>query len=452
MDILFLPMRLTTLFLYVFLLCFLSYHYSRRVTYCIAAVSYLLGGFFEWQICHDIRVAPDLHAILILLAEGAVVCAVTYLLNEHRDTRAFLVFASACTYSLAAFLVGSIIYVFTDSSLAALFAQLAFSILILLLFNKENRDRPLSGLLRNARGRLWLCLVPVVVFVSLFCAAFWPGSIFHNPVCIPITIMLILLMFIYYALVIALLRIQEDEGWMTRNNELLETYTADLRKQMARMAEMQEQTAIVRHDRRHNVQLLEYYLDHGETDKIREMIASTNEKLKSSADRQFCGNPTMNWILNCAEKKAETSGIRFSCEAAVAELPSALEFELGTVVQNLLENAFYAASQLPAGSDRHVAFYAHPVKDQIFVEINNSYTGKLTFSSQNGLPISTKGEGHGYGLRSVLAFAGRYGASFDCSAENGTFRVRLLLPLNEEDRQENAENRQENSEKQAGEQ
>jgi hypothetical protein len=69
------------------------------------------------------------------------------------------------------------------------------------------------------------------------------------------------------------------------------------------------------------------------------------------------------------------------------------------------------------------------VKGQLFFEASNSYTGTLNFAPDTGLPVSEKGKGHGYGLRSVLAFSKKHGASFDCQTDGEVYHVRLLIPV-----------------------
>ena len=69
------------------------------------------------------------------------------------------------------------------------------------------------------------------------------------------------------------------------------------------------------------------------------------------------------------------------------------------------------------------------VKEQLVLEIQNTFDGKCKFSHITGLPLSRKGEDHGYGLRSVKAYAGKNHAIFQYSVENGMFCVRLLAKM-----------------------
>ena len=59
--------------------------------------------------------------------------------------------------------------------------------------------------------------------------------------------------------------------------------------------------------------------------------------------------------------------------------------------------------------------------------MRNTYAGEIVVSPQTGLPQTTKGAGHGFGLQSVRALCERYKAVFHYATEDGhVFRVTLL--------------------------
>jgi sensor histidine kinase regulating citrate/malate metabolism len=244
--------------------------------------------------------------------------------------------------------------------------------------------------------------------------------------------MLLVVMILSYRLVMELLRSQERDNWLKANNEILNAYAHGLKQQIERTAKAQETLSILRHDIRHRANLVQYYLSEGNLDAVSEMFAQVNEKLDETIERRYCADAALNWVLSSSAQKAADRQIRFECSADIPPLNETMELEFGTVVLNLLENALSAAAELPAAEQRFVEFSVHPVKGQAFLRMENSYCGTLAFSPVTNLPLSGKGEGHGYGLRSVLAFARMHQATFSCTAEGGVFHTRLLIPLPKE--------------------
>lgn len=426
MSGLFWPLRLTSAFLLLFLWIFLPHRYRKLPSLGIALASYLLTGVLEAAVSGHVARSIDLYGTAALLIEVLVVLATAMLLGEHRDSRSLFVGLSACTYALAAFIAGSLVYYHTGCPLTAILAQTLFSGIVLAVLCMHNRRTPLTDLLADPTGRARLCLVPLVCLLSIFIASVWPGNLFVIPVCRIISVLMLVLMFVYYHLVIMLLRIQANRGWLQANNEIMNAYAQGLKQQIERTAKDQEKLSVLRHDSRHRASLIRYYLDEGNTDAIREMCDQVSACLNETVEGRYCADTALNWVLGSFAPRAEEKKIRFECAAEIPPLPEALELEFGTVMLNLLENAFNAAAAVDEGG-RFVCCTVRPVKGQVFLTIDNSYRGALRFSPVTKLPLSDKGEGHGYGLRSVLAFAQRHQATFSCTAEGNVFHTRLLL-------------------------
>ena len=58
--------------------------------------------------------------------------------------------------------------------------------------------------------------------------------------------------------------------------------------------------------------------------------------------------------------------------------------------------------------------------------MKNEYDKEIILDSVTGFPKSTKGENHGLGMQSVLAFAEKIGGETGCYFEAGIFNVMLF--------------------------
>ena len=86
---------------------------------------------------------------------------------------------------------------------------------------------------------------------------------------------------------------------------------------------------------------------------------------------------------------------------------------------------------MDSSDERKISVVCSPVGSQLFIEITNTYTGKILFNPETGYP-ETRAEDHGFGTQSISAFARRYGGLLKYKAENGLFSMRLILPLYED--------------------
>jgi len=426
---LFVPLRVASAFLLGFLWLFLPHRYGRAASAAIVLVSYGLTGFLEAFICRHITQSIDARGMAVLAAEMLITLCTAMLLGEHRDSRSLFVGLSACTCALSSIILGSLIYWWVGNPALALTGQAGFNACTVAVFYSHNKQTPLTELLADRKGRARLCFIPLTCFFAIFASSIWPGNIFTDPACRPISAMLLVLLFLSYRLVMELLRAQERDNWLRANNEILNAYAHGLKQQIERTAKEQEALAVIRHDIRHRANLVQYYLSEGNTEAVREMVARVNAQLDATVERRWCADTALNWVLNSTAQRAEERQIRFECSADIPPLPEAKELEFGTIVLNLLENAYNAAERVPERGKRFIRVSVQPVKGQVFLRVDNAYCGMLKFSPSTGLPVLQQGEGHGYGLRSVLAFAQAHQATLDCAASEGVFHARLLIPL-----------------------
>lgn len=431
-DSLFIPMSMASVFLCMFLWRVLPHRYNRPVTFAIVAADWLFTTMLDYTIAGHIEEGIDLTGNALAAVQILSVLATAMIVGEHRDSRAIFVGLTASTYYLACIIVGTLVYYYVRDPVVALSGNFIFSLLTIEMFCAHNRVTPLTILLERKENRWRLCLIPLTSFVSIFAAAVSPGNVFTISLCRPLSVIMILVMFLYYFLVMGLLRAQWHGDWLNSNNDLLQAYTESLKKQMEQIEEAQAEFAVLRHDFRHRASLIAYYIETGNINAVMTMVTETTRRFEATTDRRFCSNSTLNWILQKYSDEAEKKGISFSVTVDVGDIPAGMEFDFGTIVLNLLENAFTGVEHLEDNSRRRVAICVRTVKKQIFIEVENPYDGVLHFSPDTGIPLSSKSPEHGYGLRSVIAFARKYDASYECDAGDNVFRVSLLMPVRED--------------------
>jgi len=176
-----------------------------------------------------------------------------------------------------------------------------------------------------------------------------------------------------------------------------------------------------RHDFRHKMQVIVGLIEHGEYDKLRQVVLNYHEAIRETAVKRYCSSAVIDAVLSSYLQKAEDKGIRVGVALSFPEPLPVDEAELATVFANAIENAIHACEKL------------HPDKRQIDVkvltsprfmlQISNSYDGAVEFD-ENGTPVSRE-EGHGFGTRSIVAFCNKNQAFYEFKADNERFRLRI---------------------------
>lgn len=420
--------RVSMLFLIIFQLLFLTLHYKKWRSIAIGAGCFILTGFMDY-ILFFVRFRME-NQLLSTMVQIVVVQATAYFLCRYRDFRALFTGLTSSIYVLPGNIISVIIYIGTGKVYIALTVQAIVHLILLGILVVVLRENYLSEMEEESKSWWKLCVIPVLCYMVTYTLACWPGNLYERRENCVTALLLLMLIGITYVLMFKLLAKQRMERELELGREFLETYAWGLSREADVLKKAEEKIKVLRHDSRHVYQLIAVYLETGETEQIKKLLSQIEMEFQTVTPKRFCENVTINGILSGCEVKAQKEKIQFLCEIDVpGVLKNINEFELATVVSNLLENALLAAAKVAKPAGRRVIVRMFPVKGQLILEIMNTFIGNCEFSRVTGLPLSTKGDGHGYGLRSVKAYANKNNAIFRYSIEEGMFCVRLLTNI-----------------------
>ena len=193
--------------------------------------------------------------------------------------------------------------------------------------------------------------------------------------------------------------------------------------QLSALNEAQIQTAVYRHDMRHNLTAIDAFLSIDQVQQARDYIKKIQDGIDSLAVQRFCEHELVNLLCASFSDKANRTGIRLSVNAACPKNLALSDMELCIILSNGFENALHAVSGLEA-SLKWIELYIEIKQENLLIEIKNPFVGEIVM--QDGLPI-TKRANHGYGCRSIQTIAkqNRGGCVFE--TEDGVFILRVYI-------------------------
>ncbi len=173
---------------------------------------------------------------------------------------------------------------------------------------------------------------------------------------------------------------------------------------------------------------------YGEAERYMEKLDETMQGL----DFRFStGNAVTDIIVNDKYRRAAKSGTAFLVRFEYRETDTISAFDMGIVLNNLLENAVEACEKtgLPGG---RISLSLKRRNHFLLVEVENSFDGRLNWKDGEPLPETSKQSSlpdalmeHGIGLKNVRDVAERYLGYMDIRAENGIFKVTVMLQQRE---------------------
>lgn len=424
-DFLFWQFRLSIGFLLLFDAFFLPPRYGKKITAFILAGAFAFSGMIDY-FCFEM-VGSTKVPMWITEAEIVILQFMPFCVCKYRDFRAMFTGITAAVYIMAGNILGSTLYIFGSELWVCVVSEILVHVLLLLIFVRYIRKEFLLILDDSSIGWGWLCLIPALFYAAVYAVSQWPSNVYENPENLLGIYCILALMVCSYLLIIRIAVQVKKEEELLRSMQHMEVYTERLKYEADVVQEKERETAVLRHDLRHMTVLISTYLDENNTEAVRELIGKANSRIEKMKPARYCQNLAVNGILTHCASMAQKKKVSLSIQAEIPQQLWVDEFEFATVVSNLLENAVNAAGEAEEASGRSVRFKAGITKDNMILEIRNHYGKKPEISKVTGLPLSSGGKGHGYGLRSVAAFAKKNDALFDYEIKDDLFFVRLLI-------------------------
>lgn len=188
----------------------------------------------------------------------------------------------------------------------------------------------------------------------------------------------------------------------------------------------QENNRKIYHDHKYD---LAYLLECLKEEKWEEGTAYIEKRLEAGRRRQksevWTGHGCIDFLIGNAKVRAEENEIRFCVDVDITKIPIA-EYELFTILGNLLDNAFEAAEKCRR-QERFVNLKLHMRNEMFVLALENSYLTEPM--KKKGKLLSTKeGEGaHGWGLENVKELVEKNNGLMHVSYENHVFQVQLMI-------------------------
>ena len=187
----------------------------------------------------------------------------------------------------------------------------------------------------------------------------------------------------------------------------------------------------VRHEMKNHMANIQGLAGVGQYGEIEDYVRRMDETMQELEYKYVTGNPVTDVIINDKCRRAEKAGIR--CDADFrygGEIPV---FDLGIILNNLLDNAIEACEKLEQG-EGFIRLMLKRKKQFLLLEVENSFDGAVPIRKGSLFPATTKQNvlpdivtEHGIGLENVRDVAGRYFGGVNIKVKRNIFHVTVML-------------------------
>lgn len=207
-----------------------------------------------------------------------------------------------------------------------------------------------------------------------------------------------------------------------------------IQERMAEVDQFYDGIRRMKHEMKNHLTNIKGLLESGDYGGMGQYISRMDESMDAFEFSIKTGNAVTDVIVNDRQKAAEKQGIRFRSEFTYPESERYDAYDIGIIVNNLLQNALEACGKMRQG-DRYIFISSRQKRKFFLIEVRNPFEGEIIMDADTNLPISTKekepfgrqGSMHGIGLSNVKREAEKYMGDVDIKVKKNEFSVTVML-------------------------
>lgn len=180
----------------------------------------------------------------------------------------------------------------------------------------------------------------------------------------------------------------------------------------------------LRHDIRHHNRIVLEFLKENDVENAIHYLNEYDVSVQNTKNFTYSKNHILNALFRLYEKKSQKDNIDFAVVCNSSENLPVSDFELCSILSNLLENAYEAC--LKVNNDKYIAVNYDQTEDFLRIQIKNSSINKQI--QLDHLPESEK-TGGGIGLTSVSSELEKMKGVMRLEQSDGYFLTQVVIPL-----------------------
>lgn len=219
------------------------------------------------------------------------------------------------------------------------------------------------------------------------------------------------------------------DGQLAKNLQLEEErYYHDVERiEYQALQERMDETRRMRHDLRHHIHMVNYYLEAKEYDKLQEYVNTYQEAIPNGEHIRFCENRMINNIVFHFASQSRTHEIDFQAQLDISEDFKVDGLDISVLLGNLIENAIEACIE-QQNSKRHIIIKGKGDSHSLIFTIDNTCENEIK-KNEKGEFLTTKPTGNGIGVNSAKKIVERYNGFFSADKKGNMFCVSFMLNL-----------------------
>lgn len=344
----------------------------------------------------------------------------------------FIVFGTSIIGVCISFIVSLILdvpeYIIAEGNWYTILCQCGQG-LILFIFGKIKQDKKSESFEVYLDGKQYLLFYIVLVSLFLIIAPIQALTREHltvqqiNMMGVGVSVACIVLVVVTIwqgVIVKREIQLKERNIMNEKYLELQKEYYEELLRQDEKMSRF-------RHDMEAHMTVLQSYCTDGGTKKMQEYLNNVIQKSAIYEVKEYSGNKGVDAIVRQLLERAEEFKVDVKLEGSLPENPAIKEYDLCTIVANLLKNAIEACEKIDGNLKREVAMTTAFYNSQIYIMIKNTVAEEVVIRDNHLITTKQNKKYHGIGSRNVEQAVKKYNGDIKYRNENGWFIAEISI-------------------------
>ncbi len=209
-------------------------------------------------------------------------------------------------------------------------------------------------------------------------------------------------------------------------NLLLMEQKESYEREMEILLDSRKKIRGIYHDIKNHILIMRSYAEQKRYKELDEYLGRMQEETRATVPQIYTGQPAVDSMLHY--KISSAKDIPIEVETSIPEQLKIDDFDITVILGNLLDNAIEACGKL-AKEKRKILLSIKLAKNQLFIQMENPFEGKLKWQGSRLLTQKEDDSSHGIGLENVKRAVEKYNGTLETKAENQIFRTKILLYL-----------------------
>lgn len=212
-----------------------------------------------------------------------------------------------------------------------------------------------------------------------------------------------------------------------KQNELYEVYIKQQEEQIRAIIEQDEKIRRFRHDMNAHFIAMKSYCEGKEDEKLKSYLENVVENSGLYKVKSYTGNSAVDAVIRHFEEEAEAKGIVMNFEGTLAKSMKISEFDLCTILSNLMKNAIEACEKIQDKENRIIEVKIGTYDLNLYINVVNPVEKEVIVQNNELLTTKDDKRNHGLGSGNVKNTVKKLGGSVEYECKNGYFKVEILM-------------------------